>query len=534
MKNIFLTIILAVSLFSCDSFLTEDASPNNPQDSTVPPNQKLAAAMTGIFRTQAVNLNLYGNRLSYAWGFNVNAFAGGNLDEFTYNYTTSTQSVIFENLYLNIDNLQNILNYNNSDHKYDNHFAIAKLLKANGMLYIISLYGDAPYKEAFQQLKNPTPKYDDDKEIFKDLLSLIDEARSEIDADLGDHVGPEDVIFSGDMAEWKKFANTLELKMLLRLSNTTDPAFVTLRTSRFAALQTSGASFIDSDMTINPGYNDSTTEQYTPFFFTFGLQANGSTTNSYRANVAGDYIAQVLNGQISNTHVTSTVKDPRGNRNFRVNQGGTVDPTLNDGFVHGQIQGDVAQAAGGTAPKVINNLGRHITGLSPIQPQLSNGASRNGYFMLNAESQFLQAEAIQRGYLMGDAKAAFEAGIAASFNWYSTPWGNYTPTVITATAYITNTANLNGLGWNGSSNKIEAIMTQKWLALNSITGIEPYLDQVRTGFPWLPLPVIATKTVRPNRLLYPNSEYASNSANVPNVVNDDLYSINAFSPFYLK
>jgi hypothetical protein len=529
MKKIFLTLIIAVSLFSCDDYLAEDASPNSPQDASVAPDKKLAAALTGLFRTQAVPLNQYGNRLTYAWGYNVNAFAGGNLDEFTYNYTTATVSGIWEGLYLNVDNFQNILNFTNANHEYDNHFAVAKLMKAQGMLYIISLYGDAPYTEAFKQLSNPTPKFDDDKEIYKNLFTLIDEARQNIAAaNPNAHaLGSEDVIFHGDMNKWTEYANTLELKMLLRLSNTTDAEMVTLRTARFAALN--GKPFVNADVTINPGYNESTTTQYNPFFFQYGLQANTRTTSGYRANVAADYIARILNGQEQNTNVDALgVADPRRSRNFRVNAAGNV---------VGVKQGDVAIAAGGTAPAVITNLGRHITGISAsatAAEQLTNGAGREGYFMLNAESQFLQAEAIQRGFLTGNAQAKFTAGITASFAFYSKGWGNFVATPITPAAYLAASDSKNGIGWTGSGNKLEAIMTQKWLALNSVTGIEPYFDHVRTGFPKLPLPLIATQTVRPNRLLYPNSEYSANSANVPNVGNSDLYSVNSKTPFYLQ
>ena len=77
-------------------------------------------------------------------------------------------------------------------------------------------------------------------------------------------------------------------------------------------------------------------------------------------------------------------------------------------------------------------------------------------------------------------------------------------------------------------------MTQKYLALAQWQGIELYIDHLRTGFPVLPLPFGVLETSRPNRLIYPSSEYSSNSANVPNVTISELFTVNAKTPYYLQ
>ena len=61
-----------------------------------------------------------------------------------------------------------------------------------------------------------------------------------------------------------------------------------------------------------------------------------------------------------------------------------------------------------------------------------------------------------------------------------------------------------------------------------------YIDQLRTGFPNTPLPVGASQSKRPNRLIYPSSEYSTNSANTPTVTNADLFSVNSKTPYYLQ
>ncbi|MBK5210474.1 MAG: SusD/RagB family nutrient-binding outer membrane lipoprotein, partial [Flavobacteriaceae bacterium] len=72
------------------------------------------------------------------------------------------------------------------------------------------------------------------------------------------------------------------------------------------------------------------------------------------------------------------------------------------------------------------------------------------------------------------------------------------------------------VGWAASNNKLEAIITQKWIAVNGITAEQSWFDYSRTGYPSnLPISSQATSSDRPVRLYYPASEFSSNGANVP-------------------
>ena len=71
-------------------------------------------------------------------------------------------------------------------------------------------------------------------------------------------------------------------------------------------------------------------------------------------------------------------------------------------------------------------------------------------------------------------------------------------------------------------------MTQKWIANMGINGIESWIERTRTGFPDLPLAITATGPSLPNRLLYPASEYSTNSANVPEQNTGDAFSTKIF------
>jgi len=121
-----------------------------------------------------------------------------------------------------------------------------------------------------------------------------------------------------------------------------------------------------------------------------------------------------------------------------------------------------------------------------------------------AESYFNQAEAAVRTFTSGNAKALYESGIQASFDYLeagdaSSYYGQAIPSV----------------GW-GIGDDIETIITQKWIAVNGITAEQSWFDYNRTGYPTgLPISLQASTPDRPVRLAYPSSEISANGGNVP-------------------
>ncbi|MEO8234998.1 MAG: SusD/RagB family nutrient-binding outer membrane lipoprotein [Flavobacterium sp.] len=538
MKKIIYIFIGLVLLTSCTDYLDVNTDPNNPDLSQTTPENLLAAALVIPFRNQAISMNEYGNVMSNSWASNVYAFTGGYRTEFTMDFTTATRAVIWDNGYLGIGHLDNITKYPNPTGDYDNYIAVSKIMKSYYMQYIVDLYGDAPYSEAWQRGDNLTPKYDDDKKIYLDLINQLEVARNLI-INAPSNALPlngQDVMFGGDLNGWVSFANTVELKMWLRLSGLSNAQLgtdlATLKATRLPILAANN-DFITSDVTINPGYSAAVLAQNNPFYSNWGPSVTGSTANTSRNfTVASGYMANVLMGTENNTHINSLgILDARRNRIFRAYSGSSI---------RGCIQGDVTIAAGGTAVNPLSLLGVGITGYTGANAAdaQANGATKDGYVMTLSEADFLISEASQvfpdfSGY---DGKTYFDAGISASFAYHSKDLATAPLADISAVSYLAAIDTKQGLGWNGTPNKIEAIMTQKWIALCGISGIEPFLDIVRTGYPNVPLAITAnaTRTNKPKRLLYPTSEYTTNSANVPNVSLDQIFAVNAYSPFWAQ
>jgi len=109
------------------------------------------------------------------------------------------------------------------------HIGVAKVTEAMNMSLLIALFGDAPYTEAFDAT-NFTPKYDKAEDIYKACLRLLDEAITEFDkTGAAIELDPNsDLIHNGDVTAWKKTANALKARLLIRASKTPqyDPAKV--------------------------------------------------------------------------------------------------------------------------------------------------------------------------------------------------------------------------------------------------------------------------------------------------------------------
>lgn len=493
MKKISLILaIFAVSLSSCTDYLDDNITPNSALTENLPPRLVLPGAQAQSFRVQAITMNRLGSVMSNSWGGNIYQFTNPLRLEYSYNFDNSTYSAIWDGLYRNVSNFQNIIETTTPNQ--ENYIAISKIMKAHYMQYIVDLYGDAPYLEAFKGQKNTTPVYTDDAVIYKELIKELEEARALIaSTSTTKEAVTTDVIFSGNMARWTQLANTIELRILLRQSQLTDAATITYLATKYADLQALN-NFIDVDVLINPGYSSANNDQLNPFFSSNVQDAGGSTADTnYTLFTSSKYFSNILNGTS-----TGTV-DPRRSRLW----------TAIGGVVVGTDQGQTATPGQTNATNPTSRFGLGLTNLVGASAKLRTaaGASKSGVVMLLAESKFLQAEAVQRGKLTGVAKTLYDQGVQASFTYLGATIGTY----------LTDIDSNNGFGYTGSTNKIEAILSQKWIALSSIHGVENYINYTRTGFPRITSTInnANIQPSRPKRLIYPLSEYNANSANVP-------------------
>jgi len=100
----------------------------------------------------------------------------------------------------------------------DNMIAIARILKASIFSKITDTYGDVPYFESClpDEIADYTPKYDTQEDIYSDLFKELREAAAQLDENKESY-GAADLIYSGDVVKWRKLANSLRLRLALRV-----------------------------------------------------------------------------------------------------------------------------------------------------------------------------------------------------------------------------------------------------------------------------------------------------------------------------
>lgn len=544
MKKILIPILGMTTLLffnSCsDDFLDVNQNVNEAYSNQVTPKDRLSAAESVVFRTQASAMNRFGNLMMNAWAGNIYYFASPYGDEFRMRADSQFYDNIWDNLYLGVSNLQAVIDAPNAV-KYPHHVAVAKVMKAYYMQMIVDLYNDVPYSEAFKGQANKNPKYDKGKDVYKGLIAELNQALALINQ-TPDPVNAlafvEDPIYQGTAVAnsetqnvanwrvfWKKMANTVKLKMLVRLSKCTDPEVITWRNAELQAmsgLTSNPLNFIDKDVRIQPGYVTSTADQRNPFYATYGridLTAS-DIRQDFRLTFASEHMVNTLKGE---TAETSGVVDKRILRLFMSNgmdqpfpgAVSDVDEMVGQPQGGGQVVGAVEEDFATLGEFMIFNRGE--------------GATLPGYVLTVSEVKFLQAEAavVYPATMLFNAETSFNSGITESYKTFGS-------SATDAATYLTNIATKPGVGWGATANKIQAIQYQKWVALTNINPTETFISYTKTGFPQLPMPLGAYYPSRPKRLMYAQSEYISNTANVPNPSIDDMYSINAYTPFWLK
>ena len=458
MKNIlkYVNLLIVILLLtSCEDFLDVNVDPNNPTtvtpDLVLPVAQKYTADL--IQGTGTRYINTIGNMMMYNWS-QSDGFAWYP-DEFKYNVTSSFYAGIFNISYTNALKQYQILTQ--LDESYDNYKAIGMIMKAYHFQLLVDLYGDVPYTEALLRKDNATPVYDDAAFIYEDLLTQLTAAISLIKSTTSTKVpGADDTMFEGDMDEWIKFANTVALRIAVRSSNN----------AAIAAIYAEGSGFITDDVLVNPGYSKDEGKQ-NPLWNFYQEDASGTQTLTSKATCATDFILSYL--ATRNDRRIDFLYEKPATGHLGVPQGLLdYDTPIADAFI----------------PELVSNIG----------PGLLKSFDMGANIFSLAESYFNQAEAALNVPSVGNAQTFYESGITASFDYLGATG---------ASAYYGQ--NINNVNWAASSNKLEAIITQKWIAVNGITAEQSWFDYSRTGYPSnLPISIQATTSNRPVRLSLPS------------------------------
>ncbi|MBC7616434.1 MAG: SusD/RagB family nutrient-binding outer membrane lipoprotein [Pedobacter sp.] len=519
MKKIFNFLLitgLLTGFTSCKKYLDINENPNQATVST--PSLVLPQAIVG---TASISEN-YNSSYYTLGGFSGLAYGfGGAGVGLTYAYTATNFTGLFTSVYDNCTDYQYVIDNTVGKPNLLYANAIARIMKSYQFGKLVDQYNDVPYSDALKGAESLAPKYDKAEDIYKDLISQLNLAITGITTGQAGVVASkikssEDPLFKGNMDLWKVFANTVKLRLLVKMAGV--PAQAAYATAQFASFNTTIGVLID-DALVNPGYVKEAGRQ-NPSYSLIGFG-----TDNQRSGTAGSNIPTIWAYSFYNTKIS----DPgRGSVIYR---GYPSTPRVHQGT---QVQFTTTNGNTLIPPTGFSSW---FTGVDNNTPGLgvAKGPSQGQSLFTAAEAQFLLAEAYTRGYLAGNAATAFNAGITASFTYLYKNQNNVVdPSKNVATDVATYLTDNNTNKWvNFSLNtslaeRIEAIITQKYISLNMIHCDEAYNEFRRTEYPKIVNgSAIATETfasiistsTRPDKLvgrvLYPQQEFNLNGGNVP-------------------
>jgi len=371
--------------------------------------------------------------------------------------------------------------------------AMATIVKVLGMSRITDMYGPIPYSKFGTSTEVP---YDSQKDVyykfFEELGNAIDALTSYADNNSAAYMTDYDYIYSGNTTKWIKFANTLRLRLAMRISYVDE-----------TKAQSEAASAINHSYGLMTSTSDAAILHQTSSF-TF-INPIWEVSESFQDMRMGATMDCYLNGY----------NDPRISSYFRT--------TTSDGAYHGVRNG-------------MSNLSKdsYVAATSGIN--ISSGDDMQ--WMTASEAYFLLAEASLRfGLGSSTAQEYYEQGIRSSFSQWgapgadayianstSLPLDSYQDPVSSYGGGSTSASDLSQLSpaWNnaaGSEEKLERIMVQKWIALFP-NGQEAWSEMRRTGYPgFIKIYTYSGVTEVANgklisRLKFPTTEYSNNTENV--------------------
>ncbi len=442
-----------VSFFmtSCDKGFEE--LNKNPNEPTKVPSGLL---MADIVRNTGNNLysTFVGGDMGECWGQHW-AKVQYN-DEARYIPRSSVLESIWKNFYEDVVSDASQMEKLAAEEGNDVGQGAAIVMQAYAYLILTDFYGDIPFSEASKATEGVfQPAYDKQSDVYAGVIDMLERASELLASGRGQLIESSDILFHGDAAKWEKFANSLEFRALMRISNKENVA------DRLASLMTK------------------------PMFASNEDDAELVYLDAYPN--ANPIFESIVYGTREEFKVNSVLVDMLQNNN---------DPRLE---VYAQVNAADSTYRGKPSGIFdVPNNDYNYDNVSPIGKAYVD-ATLPAVFMSYSELMFLQAEAAKKEWITGDAKKMYEAGVKANLekNGVGDKYDDYIATPFAA--------------YNDGS-ALEKIGNQKWLALFG-QGTETWTEWRRTGIPALTPAIDGNINEIPSRIQYPSIEQSVNKDN---------------------
>lgn len=348
-----------------------------------------------------------------------------------------------------------------------NAAAAGLIMKSWSFHNLTDIWGDLPYSMALKGDSTDrviVPAYDPQQEIYAGLLADLASASALIDP-ASDPFGAQDLVYGGDMAGWQKFANSLRLRVAMRMADVDD---ATARAEFNAALSAAGGVFTSNADNADICYTSVTRN---PWFTYYQGRPNDFRVSATLVDTLTSFSDPRLAVYVQPIESDSVDGEP-------------VADTVYRGMPSGMLDGH------GYKPAETSYPGEYFLSQTACHPLMTYG-----------EVLFLRAEAAQRGWTTDDAAALYEQAITASMERWDIPEDEIN-------AYLAQSRVQYTAGpWQ------QQIGLQKWIALYG-QGLEAFAEARRLDYPVLAPGPGAVLDAIPARYPYPFSEETFNGTNL--------------------
>ncbi|MGY6559063.1 MAG: SusD/RagB family nutrient-binding outer membrane lipoprotein [Nitritalea sp.] len=451
---------LLLLLAACTSEFEEmNIDPNNPT--------QISPALLLPFAIQTTADRYWGHSTRYerlnidaamCWVQHLSRNIYINAEGDNYEIPLTIASATWQKMYNDaLINFEKILELSAPEAAYSNpnYEAVGLIMKSFAFAYLTDVFGPIPYTDALKGTADTpvnAPAYDDMETIYAGMLADLALANEKIR--IGRDAISGDILFQGDMLRWKKFANSLALRLANRQRAQAPAASEALLKKIF------------SDPVTYPVF---TTQE--DFAQLHHVDVIGSRNKMF------DVFSTRSDWNISSTLIDALLQ---------------YDDARITIFAEPLADGSYRGLPNGLSDAAANEIDASRIGLYYMRPEAPS------ILMTSAEVRFIRAEAALAGIISEDPEVLFAEAIASSFAQYGLDM---------PVDYPSRLGTLN----------METLMTQKWISLFG-QGVEAWSEMRRTGLPKLPSPhpqaTFVNEGILPTRIEYPVSEYSLNRSNL--------------------
>ena len=533
MKKLYTLVLAVTSLFALAACSDEafDSKYYDPSKTTTVTCDKI---MTGAFMAgRDYTFNAYWRM--YTWDYNFGKLAQ------TIGFNNNSGSVYYINDGYSSDRwgnfykilaqyrlMEKVYNGESAAEQADDRIflALTEVFMYDHLSQIVDLFGPVPFTKAGTlgttgNLSESYPAYDSDVELYKMMLTKLDalyneisSAKTSVSSTVSAKLKNQDFINGGDLDRWLKYANSLRLRLGVHVA-----AQGALTSEGKAAVASAAGRALIS----NNEESIVVKSDYDGFKYWENFRDSFKDIN----NTASQKMIDAMQVTGKDDPRLKVIYTPGLGAEGKFN-GKSTSETTDEQNARDELGNNIQTkyyASLDSASFTANGL--------LVSPVLSA-----------AETYFLLAESYQQGYASGNAKDAFKKGVFCSIQQYydqninsdqtniSIPEHTYKATEAERPSEADCLAYAEEV-WNTYSNKLEAIMTQKWLHFGIMQATQAWTDIRRTGYPQLDYPEDKGSGVKVNnirqRVAYPEVEAANNTANyqanLSNVNNDSVYYV---------